>query len=290
MDLQFLLQTGITGIASGAVYALIALGFTVTYNASRVANFAQGQFVVLGGLIAITLVEAGAPLPVGAAASVLAVALIAGVVYVATVGRVPEGDPFRRIMVTLGIALAAEAALQVVWGTQARRLPPFSGDQPLNVLGAAIAPQTLWVIAGAIVVMIALNWFFRSTRTGQAMLAVSEHREGAGLLGIQVARMSLVAFVLGAGLAAVAGVMVSPISSTVYFQGLPLTVAAFAAAVVGGFGNPVGAVVGGLALGLLQAFSIAWLPSGVSDAAPFAALIAFLVLRPRGLVGSRVLT
>ena len=290
MDLQFLIQNGVTGIANGAVYALIALGFTLTYNASRVANFAQGQFVVLGGLIAITLVEAGAPLLVGAAASVIAVSVIAGVVYLATIGRVPESDPFRRIMVTLGIALAAEAALQIIWGTEARRLPPFTGDQPVDLFGAAIAPQALWVIAGAVVAMIVLNWFFRGTRTGQAMLAVSEDREGAGLLGIRVAWMSVLAFVLGAGLAAVAGVMVSPISSTVYFHGLPLTVAAFAAAVVGGFGNPVGAVVGGLALGLLQAFSVAWLPSGISDAAPFAALIAFLILRPRGLVGSRVLT
>lgn len=290
MDAQEALQLTFAGLTIGSIYAVVALSFTIIFNATGVANFAQGEFVMLGGVVVASLIAAGLPLAVAAIAAVAIVAAAAGGIHTATIARVPRADIFSLIMITLGISIALRAIAQLVWGTEARRVPAFTSGEAFSIGGATITQQTLWVIGGSAIVMALLYVFFKRTRGGQAMLACSESREGAALVGIYVRRTRLAAFVLGGALGALAGVLIAPITTALYSTGLALTLKGFAASVLGGFGNVVGAVIGGLLIGLLEAYGTGIFSSGYQDLIAFAVLVAILIVRPGGILGSRVLT
>jgi branched-chain amino acid transport system permease protein len=284
------LQFTLSGITTGSVYAVVALGFTIVFNASGVVNFAHGEFVMLAGLLAVWLVALHLPLWAAAAGAVVIVAGIAAAVHALTVRSIERtAGHFTMIMVTLGVAMVLQVLAEVIFGTEAQALPAFSGDGAIRVFTATITLQALWVLAGAAVLMAGLYVFFTRTRAGQAMLATAENREAAGLVGIDTRRVSLHAYVLGCGVGALAGVLVTPMTAAVYTQGLVYTLKGFAAAALGGFGSPVGAVIGGLALGLLEAFSAGVVSSGYQDLIALIALIGILMFRPGGIVGTRVL-
>ncbi len=289
MDLQEALQLTFAGLTIGSIYAIVALSFTIVFNATGVANFAQGEFVMLGGLVVVTLISVGLPLAPAAALAVVLVAAGAGVIHTATIARVPRAEVFSLIMITLGIAIVIRTIAQLAWGTEARRVPAFTGGAPVTIGGATITAQALWVIGGSAVLMVALYLFFKRTRAGQAMLASSENREGAALVGIYVRRVRLVAFMLGGALGALAGILIAPITTALYSAGLALTLKGFAASVLGGFGSAVGAVVGGVLLGLLEAYGTGLFSSGYQDLIAFAVLVTILIIRPGGILGSRAL-
>ncbi len=282
-------QYGVSGITIGAIYAIVALSFTIVFNTTGIVNFAQGEYVILAGLGATTLVALGLPLWFAALLTLPALALVAMAVYFVTIVPIQKKPVLTAMLVTLGTALTLQALMVIFWGAEPKRLAPLLPGDSVSFLGAAVTPQSLAVLVGTAALMIGLLAFFKFTRAGQAMLACSDNREGAGLVGIDVRKVSLGAFMLAGALAAFAGVMVTPITSAVPSDSLMLTLKGFAAAVLGGLGRPGGAVAGGLLLGLVQSYGAGLWESGYQDAIALSVLLIVLIVRPSGLFGSRAL-
>lgn len=280
-----LLQFLLSGVTVGAVYALVALGFTIIYNASDVVNFAQGEFVMLGGMITVFACSAGAPLPLAALVAVVATAAL-GVAMNKLAIEPARGAPVvSLVIITIGGSIFIRGAAQLVFGKQIHTFPAFSGDDPLHILGATILPQSLWVIAGSIAVFVGLWLFFTRTLLGRAVLATSNNRLAAQLVGINTPFVMTLSFAMSAGIGALAGVLVTPITMTSYDVGLAFALKGFAAAMLGGMGNPKGALVGGFLLGVLEGVTAGYISSQYKDAAAFIVILAVLFFMPQGLFG-----
>jgi branched-chain amino acid transport system permease protein len=282
-----LLQFLLSGITVGAVYALVALGFTIIYNASDVVNFAQGEFVMLGGMITFFAHAAGLPLPLAALIAIIVTAGI-GVALNKLAIEPARGAPVvSLIIITIGASIFIRGATQLVFDKQIHRFPAFSGDQPILIGGATILPQSLWVIAGALAVFVCLWLFFTRTLIGRAVLATANNRIAAQLVGINTNYVMTLSFAMSAAIGALAGVLVTPITLTSYDVGLALALKGFAAAMLGGMGNPKGALVGGLLLGVLEAMTAGYISSQYKDAAAFVVILAVLFAMPQGLFGRK---
>jgi branched-chain amino acid transport system permease protein len=280
-----LLQYLFSGLTVGAVYALVALGFTIIYNASDVVNFAQGEFVMLGGMTTWLLGTLGLPLPLAAVFAIV-VAIVAGLTLNwLAIAPARGASVVALIIITIGASIFLRGLAQVVFDKSFHRLPSFSGDAPFTVLGATILPQSLWVMAGAGLIFLALWAFFQHTLAGKAMTATAANRLAAQLVGIDTGAVMALAFGLSAAIGAVAGILVAPITLTSYDVGTLLALKAFAAAMLGGMGNPLGAVVGGLAVGVMEQMGAGYLSSKYKDAFAFLVIIATLFLLPNGLLG-----
>jgi branched-chain amino acid transport system permease protein len=280
---QFLLS----GLTVGAIYALVALGFAIIYNASHVINFAQGEFVMLGGMATASFLGAGLPLPLAALAAVALAALVGLALVKFAVEPARGASVVTLIIITIGAAILLRGLAAIVWDKRIHALPAFSGDQPIAVAGATLAPQSLWVIGVAALIVAALWWFFNRTLTGKAILAVSHNRLAAQLMGISVRRVLLVSFALSAALGALAGILIAPITFTSWDVGVMLGLKGFAAAILGGMGSGPGAVLGGLTLGLLESLGAGYVSSAYKDAIAFVIMLVVLVLMPGGLLGGR---
>jgi branched-chain amino acid transport system permease protein len=282
--MQFLLS----GVTVGAVYALVALGFTIIYNASDVVNFAQGEFVMLGGMITVFAYQAGIPLPLAAILAILATAAV-GVALNKLAIEPARGAPVvSLIIITIGASIFIRGLTQITFDKQLHRFPSFSGDTPIAIAGATILPQSLWVVAGALAVFIGLWLFFTKTLTGRAVLATANNRMAAQLVGINTRYIMTLSFALSAAIGALAGVLVTPITLTSYDVGISLALKGFAAAMLGGMGNPKGALVGGLLLGILEAMTAGYISSQYKDAAAFIVILAVLFAMPQGIFGRKV--
>ncbi|MGX1785586.1 branched-chain amino acid ABC transporter permease [Bosea sp. NPDC055332] len=284
-----LLQYLLSGVTVGAVYALVALGFTLIYNASDVVNFAQGEFVMLGGMITFFAWQAGVPLPLAALLAILAAATI-GVLLNKLAIEPARGAPVASlIIITIGASIFLRGSAQLVFDKQLHRFPSFSGDDPLRVFGATILPQGLWVIAGAVTIFLALWLFFARTLTGKAVLATANNRIAASLVGINPNHMMTLSFAVSAAIGALAGVLVTPITLTSYDLGVAMALKGFAAAMLGGMGVPAGALVGGLLLGLIEALTAGYISSVYKDAVAFVLILVILFARPQGLFGRKAM-
>jgi branched-chain amino acid transport system permease protein len=280
-----LMQFLLSGVTVGAVYALVALGFTIIYNASDVVNFAQGEFVMLGGMITVFAHMAGLPLPLAALIAIVGTAIV-GVALNKLAIEPARGAPVvSLIIITIGASIFIRGVAQLVFDKQLHRFPAFSGDTPIPVFGATILPQSLWVLAGGIAVFVGLWLFFTRTLTGRAILATSNNRLAAQLVGINVNWVMTHSFALSAAIGALAGVLVTPITNTAYDVGIPLALKGFAAAMLGGMGNPLGALVGGILLGLIEALTAGYLSSVYKDAAAFVVILIVLFVMPSGIFG-----
>ena len=273
------------GLTAGSIYALIALGFSIIFNASRVINFAQGEFVMLGGMSAVSLLAMGMPLPLALVGAVIATALVGLALQKLALARGARTSVVTMIIITVGASILLRGLAQIVWDKRIHPLPPLTGDKPIPLLGATILPQSLWILGATLVIVVALRAFFARTRLGKAMLAASHNRLAAQLCGIDVRTVALVSFGLAAALGAVAGVLVAPITYTSYDVGVMLGLKGFAAAILGGLGSFPGAVAGGLLLGVLESFGAGFVSSAYKDAIAFAIILAVLFVRPDGLLG-----
>lgn len=284
-----LLQYLLSGVTVGAVYALVALGFTLIYNASDVVNFAQGEFVMLGGMITFFAWQAGIPLPLAALLAILAAAVV-GVLLNKLAIEPARGAPVASlIIITIGASIFLRGSAQLVFDKQLHRFPSFSGDDPLRIFGATMLPQGLWVIAGAVAIFLALWLFFARTLTGKAVLATANNRIAASLVGINPNHMMTLSFAVSAAIGALAGVLVTPITLTSYDLGVAMALKGFAAAMLGGMGVPGGALVGGLLLGLIEALTAGYVSSVYKDAVAFVLILAILFVRPQGLLGRKAM-
>ncbi len=275
------------GLTAGAIYALVALGYSIIYNASRAINFAQGEFVMIGGMCAVTLVDAGTPLALALPLAVLAAVVVGLVLEKVAIEPARKADTVTLIIITIGAALLLRGLAQLVWDKRVHALPAFTGDQPLHLLGATVLPQSLWVLGGAGVAVVGLSWFFGRTLFGKAMLATSYNPLAAQLVGISTRRVLFVSFGLASALGALAGVLTAPITFTSYDTGIMLGLKGFAAAMLGGLGSFGGAVLGGLVLGLAEALGAGFVSSAYKDAIAFVVILAVLFFMPGGLRGAR---
>jgi branched-chain amino acid transport system permease protein len=283
--LQFLL----TGITLGSTYALVALGFAIIYNASDVVNLAQGEFVMLGAMSAIAL-SAGQclPLPLAILLAVLLTLVVGLMLQRFAIAPAKGITVVGTIIITIGASIFLRGLALLLWGKDIQALPHFSGETPLRWGDLTLLPQSLWVMGGTALLVLGVQLFFNRTLLGKAILACSCNKTAAQLVGINVGRMLLVAYGLSALLGAMAGVLVTPITYTSYDAGIMLGLKGFAAAVLGGMGNPMGAVAGGLLLGLLESLAAGLISSGYKDAIAFIILLLVLFLRPSGLFGRAV--
>lgn len=281
-----LFQFILSGLTTGSTYALIATGFSLIHNATGIVNFAQGEFVMLGGMFMITFYSF-LKLP-------MLLAFILTVFSVAAVGLLLEIGPIRRakskeililVMITVGASISIKGLSMILWGKNPMTLPPFSGEAPLFFYGAVIMPQSIWIFGITVGVVFALNYFFKRTMTGKAMRAVAASRRSAMLTGIPVDRMILLSFTLSGALGAVAGMILTPITTTSYDVGVMLGLKGFSAAILGGYGSMPGAVAGGLLLGVFESLGAGLISSEYKDAVAFLVLLIILFLKPSGILG-----
>ncbi len=280
---QFLMS----GLTVGAVYALVALGFTLVYNASDVVNFAQGEFVMLGGMVTVFASAAGVPLPLAALIAVGVSIVVGLLLYWCAIAPARGASAVTLIIITIGASILLRGAAQIVFDKHFHKLPSFSGDAPINLLGAAVQPQSFWVLGGTAVIVLLLYLFLERTLLGKAVLATAANRLAAQLVGISTATVMALAFGGSAAIGAVAGILVTPITLTSYDVGTLLALKGFAAAMLGGMGNPLGAVAGGLLLGLLESFGAGYISSTYKDAFAFLVILGVLFAAPQGLFGRR---
>ena len=281
--LQFLFS----GVTVGATYALAALGFTLIYNASNVINFAQGEFIMLGGMLAVFFAQMGLPLPVVLLLAVLLPAVVGVLVEKLAIEPVKGAETVTLIIITIGASLVIRGIVQVWLGKNTFSLPAFSGDAPIEILGATLLPQSLWVLGITALVVAGLWYFFNRTLQGKAMLATSFNRTAAELVGINTSWVLFLSFAMSAALGALGGILITPITLTSYDVGIMLGLKGFVAAVVGGLGNGLGAVVGGLLVGILEAMGAGYISSAYKDAIPFVLILLILFFMPRGLFGGK---
>lgn len=287
MTAQFL-QFFFSGLTIGATYALAALGFSIIYNASGVINFAQGEFIMLGGMAAALMTSQGMPLPLAIAIAVAAAALGGLLVEKLAIEPAKNAEVVTLIIITIGASLFIRGLVQVTLGKGTHALPAFSGEQPIEVLGATLLPQSLWVLGVTLVIVAVLVWFFTRTLQGKAMLATSHNKLAAQLVGINTKMILLASFGLSAALGALGGILVAPITNTSYDVGIMLGLKGFVAATLGGLGSGAGAIVGGLLLGLVEAMTAGYISSSYKDAVPFVLILVVLFFMPRGLFGAKV--
>jgi len=283
------LQLLVAGLATGGIYALVAIGFTLLWQTSQTINFAQGEFVMVPAFFML------------AAMRVLDMPFWGAVVFGIALSTIVLGMAFKKLLVdpmlrhgvlplaiaTMALALFLKESVKDFYGAEAQPFPPLAAAVNVTLFGAAIAVQSLVVVALAVAAIVALQLFLNRTRTGRCMQATAQNPAVARILGIPVERMIMLAFVINAALAALASALVTPIYLAKFSNGEYLGMAAFIAAIVGGFNQVRGAIVGGLLLGVIDNFSAAYLSAQYRAAIPLALLIVVILFRPQGLLGRR---
>lgn len=281
------LQYVFSGVTIGAIYALVGVGFAIIYNASHVINFAQGEFVMIGGMGTVFFLGLGMPMPL-AILLAIALAVAAGLALEKlAVEPAKNAGVVTLIIITIGASIFIRGLAQVYWGKEFFAMPPFTGDQPIVIAGATILPQSLWVLGVTSIVVIFLAWFFKRTMLGRAVVATSCNADAAKLMGINTQFVLFFSFGLAAFLGAIGGVIVTPITLTSYDVGIMLGLKGFVGAVLGGLGSAPGAIVGGLLLGIAEAMAAGYISSDYKDAVPFVLILLVLFFMPSGLFGVR---
>jgi branched-chain amino acid transport system permease protein len=271
----------------GSIYALVALGFTMIYNATGIINLAQGEFVMLGGLIMVffTLVLK-VPLVLGFMFTIMAVTLIGAFFERLAIHPLKNASLITLIMITLAGSILFRGVAMFIWGKDPYALPAFTAGQPVHFLGATVQLQILWVFAITVLVVMGIGFFFNRTLIGKAMTACAFNPLAARLVGINVRRMVLFSFGLSAAIGAIAGAIITPITLMEYDRGPLLALKGFSAAVLGGLGSAPGAIVAGFIIGILESMGAGLVSSGYKDAIALFVLLAVLWLKPSGLFGS----
>jgi branched-chain amino acid transport system permease protein len=290
-SLEQIIQYIIYGITVGGIYALVALGFTIIYNATDVINFAQGEFVMLGAMMMVSLHSAAhIPMPIAFVLSILIVTAIGATFERLAINPVKNASVITLIIITVGASIFIRGLALPIWGQDPIPATPFSKGTPISVMGAKVPLQRLWVLGITAFIVTAVHLFYKYTIIGKAMRATAINRIAARLMGINVRRMVLCSFALSAAVGAGAGMAVAPVSHASYSMGAMLGLKGFCAAVLGGLGNGIGAVIGGFIIGVAENLAIGFAPlgySGYKDAVAFIILLAILFVKPSGLFGIR---
>ncbi|MBM4330302.1 MAG: branched-chain amino acid ABC transporter permease [Deltaproteobacteria bacterium] len=282
-----LIQFLFSGLTLGSIYALVALGFTMIYRATGIINLAQGEFVMLGGLIMVFLTATlKIPLLIAFLLTVAVVMALGAIFERLAINPLKNGSLITLIMITLAGSILFRGIAMFIWGKDPYGLPTFSGGQSVKLLGATLQPQIFWILGITALAVFGIGIFFNRTLTGKAMTACSFNPVAARLVGINVRKMVLLSFGLSAAIGAVAGAIITPITLMEYDRGPLLAIKGFAAAVLGGLGNGVGAVIAGFIIGILESMGAGLISSGYKDAIALLVLLVILWLKPSGILGS----
>lgn len=278
-----LAQLIIAGLKSGAVYALVALGFALIHSATGAINFAQGEFFMLGGMLGAAFLGAGLPLAVAVVLAVACTALVGVAMERLAIRPLADGNPLRIVLVTIGCSVVIRQLALHLFGPEERAVRAFTSGPPIAIAAVYIERQTLWLWGLTIVSLIVFGLLFRTSLLGLALRSIAIDRDAARLAGIDTARMIGITFGVSAGFSALAGVAIAPLTQTSFDAGAHLGLKGFAAAILGGLANPVSAIVGGLVLGLLETLAAGYIDPLVKDAVALIVLLLVLVVRPGGL-------
>lgn len=282
---QAVVQYLLTGLTTGAIYALVAIGFVTIYNVTGVFNFAQGQFVMLGSLIMASLVQAKVPFAPALLLTVLAVTLVGAAIE--RLGIYPARkakNALTLIMITMGFDIVIQGAALLIWGTDSYGLKPFSAGLPFRIAGAALPRQGLWIIGVCMLMLALLYYLANRTVLGMALRAAMANKVASRLVGVRPEMMSLLAFCISAALGAVGGIVMAPVTLATYDMGFGLGLKGFVAAVLGGLTSAPAAVLGGFVLGVLEAMGAGLVSTAYRDAIAFLVLLLVLFFRPNGLL------
>ena len=281
-------QAVFASLSVGCMYALVALGVALIYNATNIINFAQGEFVMLGGMIMVTLYgDWHWPLYLAIPATIV-ITMVVGMLLMRVSYRPGKSTSLVTVLViTLGASIFISGAAMHIWDTDVHRFPPFSGDAPIKFLGAAVATQSLWVIGVTLLILGGLIFFFRFTIYGKAMKACSLDRTAASLLGIRVKRMVLISFAMSGALGCIGGILVTPLTLVDYNGGMLLAIKGFSATMLGGMGSFVGAVIGAFIFAFLESFTAVYISSTLKELLTFLLIINVILFMPRGIMGPR---
>ncbi len=290
MTITLLLQSILAGLTNGFVYGLIGLGIAIVFRGARIINAMQGDFALLGSVVAyVSLTRFHLPMLPAFLVGVIAGGVLGFLVERFLIRPTEEraGTEDSYLLVTLGGAFAASAAVLLYFGRDSYVLSGVGGDSSINVFDAAIRVHAVWLIIISSLVVTGLKLFYSYTRLGQAMLAASIDVNGSLTIGINVPLMRTLTFVAGGLMGGLAGVLVAPLINIHYEMGLLLTLKGFAAAILGGLTSPLGAVFGGVTLGLVESLAVVAVSSGYKDVIAMAILILIMIVMPQGLLGRR---
>ena len=283
-----LFQYVLSGLSNGAIYALIGFGFAIIYNSTGIINFAQGEFVMLGGMLTVFFL-AVFKLPL-AAAIILAIIIstIVGISFERLAIRpLKNASPLSLIIITIGASIFMRGAAMLIWGKDTYALPAFSGNDPLYIAGATILPQHLWILGVTVLIIIGSRIFFNYSIAGKAMRACSYNPLAAGLVGINVKNMVMLSFAISSAIGSMAGIIIAPLTMTSYDVGIMLGLKGFCAVIIGGMSSGLGTLMGGLLLGLLESLGAGFISASYKDAIAFIILLLILFIRPEGLFGKK---
>ncbi|MGB7629493.1 MAG: branched-chain amino acid ABC transporter permease [Candidatus Deferrimicrobium sp.] len=285
--MEFFFQYLVAGITYGTIYAIVAIGFNIIYNATGIINFAQGEFVMLGGMTAVTLNQF-VPMPLAILLAVVLTMIVGAVIEIVFIRWLYKPSVLRMVIITIGISILIREIALHLWGESVRALPYFTGSSvsSINLGGVYISSQVLWVVGIGALAVAALTAFFNLTMLGRQMRACAANRDAARLCGIDAGNMVTLSFMLSAAIGAIGGCVVCPITYVQYDSGTPLAIKGFTVAILGGLGNSTAAVGAGMILGILESFSIWVLPAAYKEAISIAILLAILFVKPSGIFGS----
>ena len=279
-----LFQYILSGLSNGAIYALIGFGFAVIFNATGIINFAQGEFVMLGGMLTIFFLSVFQIPLVPAIIMAIVVSTVVGILFERFAIRpLKDANSLRMIIITIGASIFIRGATMLIWGKDTHALPAFSGDDPLYIAGATILPQHIWILGVTVLIIISSRIFFNYSIVGKAMRACSYNPRAAGLVGINVKSMILLSFALSSAIGSLAGIIIAPLTMTSYDVGVMLGLKGFCAVIIGGMSSGIGTVIGGFVLGLLESLGAGFISASYKDAIAFIILLLILFVRPEGL-------
>ena len=284
--MEVLAQFLVAGLKNGSIYALVALGFTIVFASTGAINFAQGEFYMIGGMLGVWFTTLGLPLPVAVVLAIVTTGVLGALFEVLAIRPLGDANPLRIIMITIGGSLVMSQMALHLFGPDEVPLPAFTDGPSVRLLGAAIERQTLWIWGLTVLSVGVLAFLYRRTAFGRAMRATAIQRDAARLVGVDVRSMVTASFALAAALGAVAGLAVAPLTQTAFNVGAGIGVKGFAAAILGGLGNPIAAVGGGLILGILESLTAGYINPTYKDAVALVVLLVVLFVRPQGLFGS----
>lgn len=283
------IQLLVSGLATGAIYALAALGFTLLWQTSQTINFAQGEFVMVPAFFVLAATKLfGVSFPVAIALGIVASVIVFGFLFKrAVVDPMLKHGVLPLVISTIALSIVLKEGVKEFYSAQAEPFPAIWTSSDLHVLGVVISVQNLAIIGIAVCLVVGLSLFLNFTQVGRCMQATAQNRVVAQILGINIERMVLYTFMINAVLIAVASILISPIYLAKFSNGDTLGLSAFIAAIIGGFNQVRGAIVGGLVLGVVENMSAAYISASYRGAFPMILLILVILFMPQGLLGRR---
>ena len=278
MDFVFFWQLLLSGLTTGCVYAMVALGFVLCMHVSGVINMAQGEYTMAGGVATAVLVSAAIPLPVAIGGGMIIGALLGALQERLTLAPVRNRSVFIKVTITLGFAGVVRSLALAVGGKDPLTVPGLSGDDAFELFGAVLPTQTLWIWGATAAMLAAVFWFLLATAAGRAVRACAENPVAAGLMGINVQRLSMLVLVGGGALGALVGAVTAPITGAYWLSGMDASLKGFVGAIIADLRSPTLAVAGGLGIGIVESLAAGYISSAYKDVIAYGVLLAYLII------------